>query len=101
MLHYLILVPYYFFGAITLTLAIIVLCRLVRLTLPVSVVVSIGVLGTVAGLFVTLSTYHVSIDDFRFLPLLAIFVVSLLLAGVDHALRQRLPLPLDKEIEGL
>lgn len=101
MLHYLILVPYYFFGAIALTLFIILLCRLVRRNLPISLVVSIGVLGTVAGLFVTLSTYHVSIDHFRFWPLVVIVCVSFALAAVDQTLRRRRPLPLDREIEGL
>ncbi len=100
-MHYLILIPYYFFGALTLTLLLIVTCRLVRRSMPIAVVVSAGVLGTVAGLFVTLSTYHISIDHFRFWPLLGLVAASFLLAAVDAALQRRRPLALDREIEGL
>jgi RsiW-degrading membrane proteinase PrsW (M82 family) len=101
MLHYLILVPYYFFGALTLTLAIILACRLTRRSLAINAVVSASVLGTIASLFVVLSTYHVSIEHFRLLPLLGLLAVSFLLAGIDAVLRKRLPLALDREIEGL
>ncbi len=101
MLHYLILIPYYFFGALTLTAAAILMSRLLGLRIAVAYLVGFGVLGTVAGLVVTLATYHVSIDDFRLLPLLLLAFASMVFATVDAALARWRRLPLDAELQGL
>lgn len=101
MLHYLILIPYYFFGALTLTAAVILVSRLLGLRIAAASAVGFGVLGTVAGLCVTLATYHVSIDNFRLVPLLFLALVSIVLAVADALLARYRPLPLDKELQGL
>jgi len=100
-LHYLVLIPYYFFGALVLTAAAIFVCRLLNWKIPVAYLVGFGVVGTVVGLFVTLATYHVSIDDFRFVPLLLLALASIVLATADAALARWRRLPLDDELQGL
>lgn len=101
MLHYLILIPYYFFGALALTAFGMIVCRVLGLRVPVAYLVGGGVAGTVAGLFGTLATYHVSIDDFRLLPLLALVAASLLLATIDALLQRWRHVPFDDELQGL
>ncbi|GIW43586.1 MAG: hypothetical protein KatS3mg077_0868 [Candidatus Binatia bacterium] len=101
MLHYLILIPYYFFGALSLTAFLIVSCRLFALRVPIAYLVGASVIGTVAGLLIALATYHISIDHFGFLPLLALAASSFLFAAIDAALQTWRRLPLDAELEAL
>ncbi len=101
MLHYLILIPYYFFGALTLTACLLPVCRLLSLRLPIAYLVGTGVLGTVGGLIATLATHHVSIEHFGFVPLLILLAASYLLATVDAALARWRKLPLDDELASL
>lgn len=101
MLHYLILVPYYFFGALTLTVLLVVFCRLFSLRVPIAYLVGGGVLGTVAGLAIALATYHISIEHFGFVPLLLLFAASLLLTTLDATLQRWRKLPLDDELANL
>lgn len=101
MLHYLILIPYYFFGALTLTAFLVVTCRLLALPVPIAYVVGGGVLGTVIGLILTLATYHISIEHFGLVPLLVLFASSLVLATVDAILQRWRKIPLDDELSAL
>ncbi|MCX8072754.1 MAG: hypothetical protein N3C12_09920 [Candidatus Binatia bacterium] len=101
MLHYLILIPYYFFGALALTTFFLVFCRVLGLRVPIAYLVGAGVVGTVVGLVVALATYHISIDHFGFLPLIALLAASFVFAGIDALLQRWRPLPLDQELAEL
>lgn len=101
MLHWLIVFPYYFFGAILTLASLILLCRLFRLRVPAHVLVGTAILGSMLTLALSMGSGLVSLSELRFLPLLILAGTSLVLAALDLVLSRLLPLPLDQELRGL
>ena len=100
-LHWLILVPYYFFLALAYLGVLMVGTRLLRIKSSINTLVGIAIVVSVVDLVVLFAFDFVEIDDFRFLPLLGIFAVSLVCASLDQLLQRRLPLPLDEELAAI
>lgn len=99
-LHWLILIPYYFFGALALLSLMILISRILRLGVRINTLVSIAMVVTVFDLAFVLTTGILSIDDFTALPMIGLFAVSLVVAFIDYALLGNLPLSLDEEMQG-
>lgn len=100
-LHWLILFPYYFFGALSLLLLMMVVARLLRLKVKVNALVMTAVLVSLVAVALPLITGWAGIEDYSGRLLFLVGVDSFLLAAVDVALESRLPLPLDKELQAL
>jgi hypothetical protein len=101
MSHYLILFPYYFFLALCLLPALILLSRIARLKLEIHVLVAVSILLSITSLVVLLSYEEVSIEHMGAFPMLGLAGSSFLLAAVDAALARFLPLPLDEQLRAL
>lgn len=100
-LHWLILVPYYFFGALSLLLLLMVVARLLRLKIKVNTLVMTAVLIALAAVALPLVAGWAELEDYSGRVLLVVGVDSFLLAAVDTWLESRLPLPLDRELRSL
>jgi hypothetical protein len=100
-LHWLILFPYYFFGALSLLLLMMVVARLLRLKVKVNALVMIAIIVSLVTVAFPLIVGWADIGDYSGRILLLIGVDSFILAAVDAALESRLPLPLDQELQAL
>jgi hypothetical protein len=100
-LHWLILFPYYFFGALSLLLLMMVVARLLRLQVKVNALVMIAVIVSIVSVALPLIAGWAEIGDYSGRMLLLIGVDSFILAAIDAALESRLPLPLDQELQAL
>lgn len=100
-LHWLIVVPYYFFLAMAYLSILMVGSRLLRIPAAINTLVGISIAVAFLDLVVLLGFVGISIRSFTLLPLLAIFAVSLAFAAIDVLLARRLPLPLDEELAAL
>ena len=100
-LHWLIVVPFYFFGALSLLLLFMVVARLLRLKVKVNTLVTTAVLLAMVGVAVPLVADWAEIDDYSGRILLLIGIESFILAAIDTLLESRLPLPLDQELRAL
>ena len=98
-LHALIVIPYYFFGALAILSFLIVLTRIFRINVSINPLVGIAIVGSLVGLTVTLSWPGVSVEDLGFMGLLFLFADSMLSAAIDTLLYKRLPVHLDTELQ--
>lgn len=101
MLHWFILIPYYFFLALSVALLLVLLARLVRARVSASHLVTAAVLLALAGVSLPLATGWATIDDYTTRGFVVLAVASFLLAALDTLLGSALPLPLDRELEGI
>lgn len=76
-------------------------CRLVRVKVPINTLVGSAIGLTLAFIAVPLVCDWVDLAAFTARPLLALGLVSFLLAAADGILAGRLPLPLDDELSDL
>ena len=100
-LHWVILIPFYFFGSLAALPLLIVICRLLRLKVSINALVGTAIALSVAGIVVPLACDWVDLTAFRGRQMLALGVLSMLLAALDAALVNSLPLPLDRELQDL
>ena len=100
-LHWLIVVPYYFVGALAALPLLMLMCRLARAKVSINAVVGAAIGVTVAAIVVPLACGWLDLSAFTGRPLLLLLLASLLLAALDAALAERLPLPLDTELRDL
>lgn len=100
-MHWLILLPYYFFTAIGTSLLLLLLCRLVRARVGSSSLVTAAVILSLIGVAAPLVSGQMGIDDYSTLGFLVLAAASLLLAGLDTLLQPLLPLPADDELAQL
>jgi hypothetical protein len=98
-LHWLIIVPYYFFGALSLLSALVVACRLLRLKVSINFLVMTSIITTLLALAVPLTFDWVDVDSFTGRGAAALLIGSFLFAGIDAVLKRWLSLPLDEELE--
>ena len=101
MLHWFILVPYYFVAALAVLPFLILVCRLVRAQIAINTLVGSAIVLALAGIIVPLACRWVGLAAFAGRPLLLLAVLSLLFATIDAALTARLPLSLDKQLSDL
>ena len=100
-LHSFILIPFYFFGSLAALPFLIVVCRLLRLKVPINALVGTAIALSVAGIAIPLACDWVDLTAFRGGPMLVLGVISMLLAAIDAALVNALPLPLDQQLQDL
>ncbi len=100
-LHWLVVIPYYFFLALAYLGLLMVGTRLLRIKASINTLVGISIAISFLDLVVLLGGGFLSIESFTFLPLLGIFAVSLVCAALDSLLERRLPLPLDEELAAI
>lgn len=101
MAHYLILFPYYFFLALCLLPAFILLSRIARLKLEIHTLVGAAILVSISALVFLLNRGDVAIEHLGPFPMLGLAGISFLLAAVDAMLARFLPLPLDEQLRAL
>jgi len=85
-LHWFILIPFYFFGSLAALAFLIVVCRLLRLKVSINALVGTAIGLSVAGIAVPLACDWVDLVSFRGVLMLALGIVSIVLAAVDAAL---------------
>ena len=100
-LHWLIVVPYYFVGALAALPFLILACRLLRARVSINVLVGAAIALAATGIVVPLVCRFADLSAFTGRPLLLLLGASLVLAAVDAALMASLPLPLDGELRDL
>ena len=101
MFHWLILVPFYFFGSLAALPFLILVARLLRLKVSINALVGTAIVLSISGIAIPLACDWVDLVSFRGRQMLALGVLSLVLAAIDAALVKALPLPLDKELQDL
>ena len=91
-LHWLILIPYYYFGTMTLAILLAIVSRLLRLPVTMERLVFTSMLAVVAGLTGLLVMETIQIDDFGLLPVVALLAGSFILAGLETMMLSSRPL---------
>jgi len=100
-MHGLILLPYYFIGALAALPVLIVVCRLLRVNAGINTLVG-GAIGlTLTALVVPLAAGWVHLAAFSGRPMLLLILLSLGCAALDALLAPKLPLSLDRELQEL
>ncbi len=100
-LHWMIVIPYYFFGALALLLLMMVLTRLVRAKLSINSLVMAAVTVSLGLMVLPLIVGWATLAEYTTRQLVILAAVSFALAAVDVLLQTWLPLPLDRELEEL
>jgi hypothetical protein len=100
-LHWLILIPFYFFGALTCLLLFILLTRILRLSISINVIASTAVAIGLGFVIIPLLVGWVELRDYTARRMLILAVASLLLAALDVLLKERVPLSLDRDLDEL
>ena len=100
-MHWLILIPYYFFGALTLTLAAVSVVRVLRLHAPIHLLVSGAVALAAAGAVVPPALGWIGLSAYTAARLLLLVAASMALAVLDAWLATRFPSTVDEALEGL
>lgn len=98
-LHWLIVVPFYFFGALTLLSGFVLAARLMRLRVTINALVITAIVVTVLALAVPLTLDWIDIEALTGRRVAVLLVASFVFAGLDALLKDQLPLPLDHELE--
>lgn len=97
--HWLIVIPYYFFGALALVSGLVMITRILRLRIGINVIVITSISVSLLGLAIPLSLGWLDLDALTGLRLAVVLLASFVFAGVDAMLKDRLPLPLDADLE--
>jgi hypothetical protein len=97
--HWLIVIPFYFFGALTLLSASVLVTRIARLRVSINALVIGAILISVLSLAVPLSLDWFDLDALTGRRVAILLVASFIFAGVDAILKDQLPLPLDHDLE--
>lgn len=100
-LHWLIVIPLYFFAALALLLSFILLARLLRLTVSVNPLVTGAVVLALGVIVAPLLAGWTTLDGYTGRVLLVLILATFAIAGLDTLLQSALPLPLDKELREL
>jgi len=100
-LHSLIVVPYYFFLALSLLPLLVLVCRLLRLKVSIGALVGVAIGMSVAAIAIPLIADWVDLARLSGRPMLLLGLLSFVLAALDAALARVLPLPLDTELSEL
>ena len=99
--HWLLLIPYYFFAALSCLLLLLPAARLVRARISINALATTAVvLGLLLTLLPLLSGWT-TMTNYTVTRLFLLACATVLLAVLDTALQSILPLPLDRELEEL
>jgi hypothetical protein len=98
-MRWLILVPYYFFGAILFGFASLLVSRVVRAKVELARLAAGAATVSAATVALPLIAGWAAIEHYRVLPMLAVAVASAVVAGVDLLVARSLPLGIDEELE--
>jgi uncharacterized membrane protein YagU involved in acid resistance len=96
--HWVVVVPFYFFAALTAFLLLTVVSRLVRLRLGANAVATAAVVLAVAIVALPLALDWIDLEDLSGRRLLALGAASFVLAALDTLLQPLLPLPADRDL---
>lgn len=97
-MHSLIVFPFYFFTALSLTALLVIGARLLRSKVAINTLVVISVLVSLVAVISLLASDALSVDDLKLVPMLVLMLVSFVLAGIDAILMKSIPLDLDEEM---
>ncbi len=97
--HWLIVIPFYFFGALTLLSGSVLVARLVRLHVPINALVIGSIIVSILALAVPLSLDWFNLDALTGRRAAVLLVASFIFAGIDAVLKDQFPLPLDHELD--
>jgi len=92
LLHWLVVIPYYFFGTLVLAGVFTLTSRVLRLAVSGEKLATLAVFGSIFTLAVLLGTGIVGIHDLTFVPLVGLGVASFLIAGIDAMVAPARPL---------
>ena len=99
--HWLLLIGYYFFAALTCLLVLMLLGRVLRASVTINTLV-MGAIGvSLIAIVLPLLLGWARLADYTGARLLLLGLSTFVLAALDVALQRWLPLPLDRELEEL
>jgi hypothetical protein len=98
-LHWLILFPYYFFGALTLLGVFLLFARLMRARVSINALVIAAIVLPVIAMAIPLLLGWVGIASFTGLGVAVLLLTSFIFAAIDAIVCRSFPLPLDEELE--
>jgi hypothetical protein len=96
--HWLVVVPFYFFSAILMFLVLALVSRLVRLQIGANALAITAVVLALAVVATPLAAHWIGLAQLTARPLLALTAATFLLAALDTLLQPLLPLPVDREL---
>jgi hypothetical protein len=99
--HWLLLIPYYFFGALGALLLLILLSRTARLHLSLNLLSTTAVVLAIGSVTVPILTGCLSLRDYTVSRMLLLVGTTCVLALLDALVQPALSLPLDKELQDL
>jgi hypothetical protein len=97
-LHWLVVVPFYFFAAILTFLVLSLLSRIVRLQVGANSLAIVSVILAVGVVAVPLALDWIDLPHLNGRRLLALGVATFVLAALDTLLQPLLPLPADRDL---
>lgn len=100
-MHWLVLIPCYFFAAMTLLGLFMLAARLVRLAAPINWLVGAAIAGALAVIVLPLAAGLVELRQVSLPAVLLLAAASFVAVGLDAAVSRLLPLPLDRDLEQL
>lgn len=100
-MHWLVVIPYYFFSAVLCFLVLALAARILRLRVGANLLATAAVLLAVVAVAVSLTAGWVDLADLTLWRLLSLAAVSFVAAALDALLRPILPLPADADLAAL
>lgn len=97
-MHWLVVIPFYFFSALAVFLSLAVASRILRLKVGANTIATAAVCLAVLALAVPLIANWADVEDLTGRRLLILGAASFVLAGLDTFLQSLLPLPIDAEL---
>lgn len=99
--HWLLLIGFYFFSAVTCLFGLVLLGRFVRASVSINTLVLTAISISFLAIALPLVLGWARLADYTGTRLLLLGVGSFILAAVDIVLQRWLPLPLDQELADL
>ncbi len=97
-MHWLVVVPFYFFSAILTFLVLALVCRVTRAKIGANPLATIAVILAVGVVAVPLSLDWIDLAHMNGRRLLVLAVATVVLAAIDTLLQPLLPLPADRDL---
>ena len=98
MLHWLVVIPFYFFSALAVFLLLALVSRILRLKVGANTIATTAVCLAVLVVAVPLMADWTDLEHLSGLRLLMLGAATLVLAGLDTLLQSLLPSPIDAEL---
>ena len=101
MLHSLVVIPYYFLGALAMLACLMLACRLLRLKLSLNALVGTAIVLSLGLLIASLALDWIDVADLTAWPMIGLIALSFLATAADVALAKLLPIRFDNELQEL